>query len=180
MEFIKRHPKIIILAGKAGSGKSKVASIIGDYYSSRGIKCISVAYASYLKEYAKNILGWDGNESSKPREFLQEFGVSLIKNNIDSFFLINRVKQDILVYSYFYDVIVVTDARFIDEIEEVKMISNNVVVINIVRGESSLTLKQKNHITETALDDYHEYDYIIENEDLEDLKCEVKKILEVI
>lgn len=180
MEFIKKNSKIIILSGKAFSGKNKVASLIKAYYDSINIKSISIAYASYLKEYAKNILGWDGNEDSKPRDFLQEFGVSLIKEKIDNNFLINRIKQDILVYSYFYDVIVITDARFVDEIECIKALPFDVTVINIVRDDSSLTLKQKSHITEVALDDYHDYDYIVSNNDLESLNNSIRKILEVI
>ena len=64
--------KIIILSGKAQSGKNKVASIIENNLKDK--KVITISYASYLKEYAKNILKWDGNESTKPRTFLQEIG----------------------------------------------------------------------------------------------------------
>ena len=45
MEFKLKDTKIIILSGKAGSGKSSVASIIKKYK-----KCIILSYASYIKE----------------------------------------------------------------------------------------------------------------------------------
>lgn len=49
--------KIIILTGKARSGKNQVASIIEKNLDKNAI---TISYAYYLKEYAKNILNWDG------------------------------------------------------------------------------------------------------------------------
>ena len=41
MKFEKHDVKLIILSGKAHSGKSLVADMINDYY---GNKCISIRY----------------------------------------------------------------------------------------------------------------------------------------
>ena len=79
MEFKAKDVKIIILSGKAGSGKSSVAKIINNYK-----KSITLSYASYIKEVAKNVLNWDGNEEDKPRDFLQQFGV----NKVDDLYLV--------------------------------------------------------------------------------------------
>lgn len=181
MEFVKKNPKIFVLSGKAESGKSVVASMIGDYYSLSGKRSVIVAYASYLKEFAKEITDWDGSEDTKPREFLQQVGVELIKNQINPSMLIDRVIDDIRVYSYFFDVIVVSDARFVDEINVVKNNFSNVTVIHIDGKVNSLTFEQRNHSTETGLDDYNDYDYVIENTgNLSDLKSSVESILEVL
>jgi dephospho-CoA kinase len=163
MEFINRNPKIIVLSGKAQSGKNVCASIIKDYYNSLNLKTVVVSYASYLKMYAKEVLGWDGNDNSKPRDFLQQVGVELIKNKINSNMLIDRVIDDIKVYSYFFDVIVISDARFVDEISVIKNDFSDVVVIHINGMENSLTNEQRNHSTETGLDNYNDYDFIINN-----------------
>ena len=48
MKFEKHDIKLIILSGKAHSGKSLVADMINDYY---GSKCISISYAYYIKDY---------------------------------------------------------------------------------------------------------------------------------
>ena len=177
MEFIKKNPKKYILTGKAQSGKNVVAQIIKEYYEKQNKKTVILAYAKYLKDYAKEIINWDGKEETKPRELLQQLGVELIKNKIDENLLINRIKEDIEIYSYFFDVIIISDARFISEIENIK--DKNTTVINIKGLENNLSEKQKQHITETALNNYNQYDYIIENnKTIEKLKKQINKIME--
>lgn len=171
MEFKLKNTKIIILSGKAGSGKSSVANIIKENKN-----CIILSYASYIKDIAKNVLSWDGNEEEKPRDFLQQFG-DVIKN-IDSNLLINRMIEDIKMYSYFYDLIVISDARFVNEIELIKNNFNDVYSVNIYGRDNNLTKEQQNHITETALDNYFEYDYKIKNDI--NIENSIKNILEEI
>lgn len=178
MEFINKNPKIFIVSGKASSGKDLVSNIICSKYSDKNCKKLSYAY--YLKQYVKNITEWDGSEENKPRDLLQSIGIDLIKNKIDNNFLVNRMCEDITVYSYFYDVIVITDARLLEEIEVPKDKFSNVKTIRVNRNiENSLTKEQKNHITETNLDDYQNFDYIIENDgDYNKLDINTKRILE--
>lgn len=175
MEFKKRDIKIIILSGKARSGKDTIANKMIDILNNYNKKSIKLAYASYLKMYAKNILNWDGNEEDKPREFLQQLGVELIKNNINPKMLINRIIEDIEVYSYFYDVIIISDARFKEEIEDIK-IRYNTKVIHILGDNNDLTEEQKNHSTEVSLDDYNNYDFEIDKYE-ENLDNIVRKCL---
>ena len=61
--------------------------------------------------------------------------------------------EDIKVYSYFYDVIVITDARLLDEILILKENYPNSISIRVVRNnyENNLTEEEKNHLTETDL-----------------------------
>lgn len=180
MEFNNKNPKIYILTGKAQSGKNEATKIIKKCYEHKNKKTIEIAYASYLKQYIKNITNWDGNEETKPRELLQQIGVELIKNQIKENMLIERIVDDIKVYSYFFDVIILSDARFKEEIETIKNKFNNVTVIKIIGKENKLTELQKNHITETALDNYDKYDYIIENKTTkEELENKIYKVLEV-
>lgn len=75
--------------------------------------------------------------------------------------------EDIKVYSYFYDIIIITDARLKDEIEIPKRLFNNVVTIRIdsIYYDKKMTIEQMNHITETNLDNYDKFDYIINDFD---------------
>lgn len=180
MELLERKIKIIILSGKARSGKDEVADIIYNYYNDKKVKKLSYAY--YLKQYVKNISNWDGTEDDKPRELLQTIGIDLIKNKIDNKLLINRVIEDIKVYSYFYDIIVITDARLIDEVEDIKDNFNNVITIRINRNiDNNLTSIEKSHITENGLDNYNNFDYVIDNnDDYKSLENSVNVVLEEI
>ncbi len=174
----KKQSKIIIISGKAESGKNKIADIIENEFVNKNKKVIQISYAYYLKHFAKKIIGWDGDEKTKPRDFLQQIGVELIKNKINNRFLIDRVLDDIKIYTYFFDIIILTDARFKEEIEDIKKLYDDAIVINIYKDSNNLTSEQKKHITETALDNYDKYDYKINNNgSLEELKQRVKKIL---
>ncbi len=178
MEFQKRNVKLFVLSGKAKSGKNEVAKMIQEYYKDK--KCISISYAHYLKDYAKRIIGWDGREESKPRDFLQGLGIDLIKNQINDSFLVHRVREDILVFSYFYDVIIITDARLKEEILMPKREFGDVTIIRVERDafDNGLTDLQANHLTEIDLDDFNDYDYVIQNNGKkEDLEKEVWKVL---
>ena len=99
-------------------------------------------------------------------------------NKIDSNLLIRRLIEDIKVFSYFNDIIIITDARLIDEIEKIKEEFNNVTTIRVNRNnDNELTVKQKEHLTEIGLDNYNNFDYIIENNDYNTLKSDVYKII---
>lgn len=79
MELRTEEAKIIILSGKARSGKDTSMEIIKKKYESLGKKVICLFYASYIKEYAKRISDWDGNDETKPRTLLQVLGTDIIR-----------------------------------------------------------------------------------------------------
>ena len=179
MEFKKKDIKVFIISGKARSGKGTVAKIIEDYYKEK--KCITISFAYYLKDYVKRITGWDGSENTKPRELLQQLGIEFIKNKIDSKLLINRILQDIEVFSYFYDIIIISDARLVDEVASIKNVYSDSISIRVNRNEdNNLTLSEKNHITETGLNDYNNFDYIIDNTNYNKLMNDVENILRMV
>lgn len=179
MEFKKKDIKVFIISGKARSGKGTVAKIIEDYYKEK--KCITISFAYYLKDYVKRITGWDGSENTKPRELLQQLGIELIKNKIDNKLLINRILQDIEVFSYFYDIIIISDARLVDEVASIKNVYSDSISIRVNRNEdNNLTLSEKNHITETGLNDYNNFDYIIDNTNYNKLMNDVENILRMV
>lgn len=170
--------KIYIIAGKARHGKDTTALAIKKAYKDK--KLINLSYGSYIKMYAQNISDWDGKEETKPRELLQQLGTEIIRNTIDKNFFINRICEDIKVYSHFFDVITISDARFPDEIEIPKKTFKDVITIKVIRNnfETTLNEKETKHATETALDEFNDYDYIIENDGtIEELEEKVEKLV---
>lgn len=176
MEFTYRNPKIFTISGKAGSGKNTISSIIKEFY---GDSAIEISFSYYIKDYAKRISNWDGSEDAKPRELLQQLGIELVRNKIDSKLFINRTLEDIKVLSYFYDVIIISGGRLVEEIETIKENFPNSISIGVTSNKgNNLTDSEKSHFTETALDNYNNYDYVINNNDsYEVLKNDVLNIL---
>ena len=171
--------KIYLVAGRAGSGKGEVAKIIKEYYLSKKRKPIITEYSKYLKLYANEILGWNGEEP-KPRKFLQELGVT-IKENMDMpKMLVNRMIEDIKVYSLYYDVVIISDVRFPEEIEEMKKTFKDVYSIYVVNqfGQSELSLQEQTHVTETALENYSNFDVTITNDNINVLDNRVIDFIE--
>ncbi|MBR3210230.1 MAG: hypothetical protein IKF82_08230 [Bacilli bacterium] len=156
--------RLYVIAGKARHGKDTVASALKKAYEDK--KVITLSYGSYIKNYAMNISDWDGNEDTKPRDLLQNLGTEVIRNKIDKDFFIKRICDDIRVYSYYFDVIIISDARFPDEVLTPKKLFDNVVTVKVIRPnfETSLTSKEKAHSTETALDEFDDYDFKIVND----------------
>ena len=170
--------KIYVICGKARHGKDTVALAIKKAYSDK--KVINLSYGSYIKEFARNISDWDGSDETKPRELLQHLGTEIIRNQIDKDFFIKRLCNDIRVYSYYFDVITISDARFPDEVIMPKKMFDDLIAIKVVRDnfETSLSSKEQNHSTETALDEFDDYDYVIENNgSIEELDKKVFKIV---
>ncbi|MDD3392925.1 MAG: alanine--tRNA ligase, partial [Bacilli bacterium] len=180
MELINKEPRIFIISGKARHGKDTTAQIIEKVCKEKEKKVINLAFASYIKMYAQKIFDWDGNEETKPRALLQQLGTEIIRNKIDNYLFINRIIEDIKVYSYFFDVITISDARLVEEIEEIKKHFPNVFSVNIYRTnyDTVLTGNQQKHRTEIGLDNYDNYDYkLINDGSLDDLEIKVRAML---
>lgn len=178
-----RLKKIFIVSGKARHGKDTTCAYIKEVCEKNNLKVINLSFGSYIKEYVKKITGWDGSEETKEtvRTMLQQVGTEVVRDNIDENFFVKRLMDDIKVYSYFFDIVTVSDARLENEIEIPKANFSNVISINVIRTnfESNLSLTEQKHRTETGLDNYNNYDYqIINDSTLEELKQKVENLIE--
>lgn len=167
--------KLFALAGKARSGKDYTASLIKDYYKDKKVLIYSNTY--YLKKYVSKIYGWDGNDETKPRETLQLLGKK-VKEKYPNI-LIDRMEEDIKLLSNYCDILIVTGVRLENEIKFLKKAGAILIKMERPDVENNLSKKEKQDVTETDVDKYHDYDYIVENTG-EDLKQKIEDILEVI
>lgn len=164
--------KIILLGGKANSGKDSAAEYMGEYYRSRGLDVVNIQIAYYIKMYAKEIAKWDGDNETKPRQLLQDLGTELIRKQIDEYFFIKRIIQDIDIYSRYFDIITISDGRLPEEFAAIKLAYPETVTVHLTRPNfsSRLTKDQKAHVTEALVDEI-EYDYDLVNDGtLDDLQ----------
>ena len=171
--------KIFLIAGKAGSGKHDVATLIKEHFIYDKQETIITGYSKYLKLYAEEIIGWDRNENEKPRKFLQDLGVQIRTELGMPDFFTDRMLDDIRVYEQFAGVVVIDDVRLPGEIEKIKEVYDDVTSILVINqfGDSKLTVEEQVHPTETALENYDKFDYTIINTDQNKLREDVFKIL---
>jgi hypothetical protein len=169
--------KIILISGKAESGKDSTAILLKQSLEASGKKVLIVHYADYLKFICRQYYNWDGNKDEKGRHILQYIGTDVIRKRKPSFW-VEIVIMLLSVLNLDYDFAIIPDCRFLDEISLMKK-EYDTVAVNVVRLNytNSLTPEQKIHPSETALDEFT-FDYVLESEDgLDNLEKSVEKFI---
>mgnify|MGYP003299296649 CR=1 FL=1 len=172
--------KIYIIGGKAKSGKNTFGKFLREELKEYGYHPCVMHITEPLYSYARNYFEYDEQTDKKPREFLQKMGTEIIKEKLNKkYFLLDRLSEDIEILSNFFDVFIITDARLKIEFEELKNRYEDVVAIKIEREnyDDELTNEEKEHITETEIDTYNDFDYKIKNSSILTLKEEAKNIV---
>lgn len=172
---------IIGISGKIGSGKDTVGNIISvwgkdpwnikkfaDALKETASILTGIPRADFEKEEVKNSnLGKEW--SMTVRELLQKLGTEAIRNNVHENAWVNALMSG---YNESYCYWVVTDVRFPNEADAIRERGGILIRLNRNTGKSS------NHPSETALDDYPHFDYVIDNNGtIGDLTDRVRSIL---
>lgn|SRR5574344_1203604 len=181
--------KIILISGKAENGKTFSANYIKEKLENDGYKVVITRYAQYLKLIASQYCGWNGKKDEAGRSLLQNLGTDIIRIKYHKpLFHVARVCEDIELTQDYYDYVIIDDVRYLNEITyPISIFGNKIVTIRVNRFEkdmktpynSSLTDDQKNHISETSLDDYC-FNFVINSYSVEDKKRELDKIIKEI
>lgn len=171
--------EIFLISGKARHGKDTIAQMILEETNG-----VVIPFAKTIKQYAKDYMGWDGTEETKPREFLQVIGTEVIREELnDPDFHARRVCEDIDVLKRFFDTFVIPDCRYPNELEYVKNhfyeTGDAIVSIRVDRPnfDNGLTEEQKNHKSEISMDRYTDFDFNFVNNGLDNLKEQVLDML---
>ena len=180
---------IISISGKIGSGKDTIADIIMQYtpYHRWQVK----KFAGKLKDIAEILTGvpkinFEDQEFKQQdmgpewgmtyRDLLQKLGTEAMRSGLHKNVWVNalfadfNIDEDEQIHYW-----IITDSRFPNELAAVK--KHNGITIKVIR-DSGNTIGIT-HTSETALDNYTEWDYVIDNNGtLEELKTQVLSILE--
>ena len=154
--------KLYLICGKAGVGKDTFGAILKNEYEKRKKKVCLLKITAPLYFYAREYFGWDGKEENKPRTFLQNMGIEIIKKKLDMpFFLVDRLKDDIKILSDYFDVGIITDGRLKEELDQLRKSYPYMKIIHLSRKDcaDTLSVEEKKHITERDLDQGYSYDY---------------------
>jgi dephospho-CoA kinase len=164
--------KVILISGKARSGKDTFAQMLQSIMVLDNQKPILLHYADILKYFCKQYLGWNGEKDEAGRTLLQYFGTDVVRNNHQDCW-VNIIKELVNGIHTEYDYVLIPDTRFPNECDW-RDTGFDFDTIRITREDlngEDLTGTQQVHSSETALDDYI-FDFIIPNngtlQDLED------------
>lgn len=184
--------KIIMISGKAGSGKDTIANFFKDELIASNKRVLVMHFADLVKYYATQYFNWDGEKNEAGRNLLQEIGTTVMRGRYPEYWaeIIGKFIDAYTIPEHsFFDYILIPDWRFINEYEVVydyaAIQNNETITIRIERYDDAglkwknpnMTSDQLNHISECELDNFA-FNWIIENRGtLEDLKNSVNEIL---
>ena len=156
--------KIILISGKAQSGKDTTAGILHKALVRDGNSVLVTHYADLLKYICKSYFDWDGNKDEKGRKMLQYVGTDVIRKQ-DPTMWVDFVSKILRYFHDNWDYVIIPDCRFPDEIATMINDGFDTVHLRVVREnfKSPLTEEQQMHPSETALDNV-EADYYIAND----------------
>lgn len=172
--------KLYLICGKARAGKDTFAKLIKQEEEKDNNKVCILKLTAPLYSWAEDYFNYDKEKNEKPRELLQALGYDILQLKLKKKdFLLDYLITTIEVLDNYYDIGLITDGRLVHEIEVLKEKYPNIKTILLTnKQDNKLTNKEKNHQTEIDLDDYKDFDYIVENKDMESLKLEALKIVE--
>ena len=176
----------IIISGKAGSGKDKTAQFMKEELEKHGKRVLVIHYGDAVKWVLRDFFNWDGQKDAVGRTLLQRIGTDVVRAKFPNFWtgIVVGLLESFEPYSDF-DIALVPDARFPNEVDIALQNLKNCITVRIERKNpdgtdwvnENLTEEQRNHPSETSLDHYA-FDYIIRNEEgLDTLEESARTIL---
>lgn len=152
--------KIIMISGKAESGKDFIAQKVKKYLEQRNHSVLTIHFGDKLKFICEKYFNWDGKKDEKGRTLLQTVGTNKIRS-LDKDYFVNDVLGILKLYNNNWDYVLIPDLRFINEY---KLINNEFKTTTIRKSRnkiSSLTELQKNNQSEIEMDNFN-FDYYID------------------
>ena len=179
---MKENLTIFLISGKARHGKTTSANMIKDYFKLHDEDSVVTSYGKYIKMFAKELTDWDGFSEPKPIELLQNLRTGIIREKLGkNEFFVKRIDEDLDVYNEFVKAVMLDDVRLPIEMDYFKEKYDNIITMHINRPnfEDDLSVKARQHRTETALDNYKGFDYMIENDGtLDDLRAKLYDLMD--
>lgn len=170
--------KVITISGHAQHGKDTTALYMKEILESERKRVIITHYADVLKYICQAFLGWDGVKDTYGRYLLQRAGTDIIRKQSPDFFAEFLVQVLGFFSDDLWDYVLIPDARFENELIFPAERFPTAHVLVIRDGfDSQLSTEQKNHKSETALDDY-KFEYVLHNDgSLKDLQSATETLL---
>jgi hypothetical protein len=155
---------VILVSGRAGVGKSTVASAMHKHLQDNGYKSRIDHFAKTIKDIAWDMFSWDGQKDDKGRVLLQKLGAVGREYNQDVWanWLYNRYIIDPVEFLIVDDWRFPNEKAFLEGKVGVKIVT---VRVNAPSREILLGTLEYNDVSEISLpEDFYAYDYTIQNQ----------------
>lgn len=155
--------KVLCISAKAQHGKDTAAGLIRDYLETSGSRVLIIHYADLVKFVCTKFFGWDGQKDEKGRTLLQYIGTDVISSKQPAYW-VDFVISILKFFENEWDYVLIPDCRYPIEVTRMKEeFETTILRIERPNFESGLTEKQKQHVSEISMDEYH-FDSIIYND----------------
>ena len=161
--------RIYMLHARAQSGKDTCAAIMKEEYEKRGERVIVIAFADYVRWALDKYYGVKDYKTPEGRTLIQHFATDLVRKNDPTFW--GRTVGDLLrAIEHDFTYAIIPDWRFENELTSMlsRFTNQQIVKVLIERPNNELTDNmtevQRNHSSETELDNFKNFDYNIINE----------------
>lgn len=155
--------KLVLISGKAGSGKDTVGNMLYNQLLQLGYNSKILHFADDVKKIAIKEYSWNEKKDDKGRKLLQDIGDA--GRNYDPYIWVNKVYSQLNNPENMDSIVIVPDTRYINEIDYVNIYNLNseipIEAITVrVRGNHGKSLNEikskslQNHSSETELDIY--------------------------
>lgn len=154
--------KVILISGKAGSGKDTAAQMLRHIYEDCGKRVLVAHFADLVKYIARTYFGWDGRKDEAGRALLQRVGTDEIRQAEPNFWC-GFLTKLLSIYRDRWDCVIIPDARFKNEVSDETWTGFDTVHLRIERSNNPNALHgaAAEHISETDLDDEEPDCYIL-------------------
>lgn len=165
--------KVVCISGKARSGKDTVGKLLENSLEDMGESVLVTHYADLVKYICKTFFGWNGEKDDAGRKLLQYVGTDVVRTEKPDFW-VGFVLDIITLFKDEWDFVIIPDTRFPNEISVLQESGLDVTSIRVERPnfDNSLPEEQKEHPSETSLDNY-QFDIVINNSGTEEDLSEI-------
>lgn len=170
--------KVITISGHARNGKDTVANFLNNQLKNNGYKTLITHYADLVKYVCEKFFNWNGLKDEHGRTLLQYVGTDVVRNKNPDYW-VGFIVSILEMFDGYWDFVIIPDTRFVNEIKVLKEKGFDVIHLRVVRPnfDNGLTKEQKNHPSETSLDNVTPDYTIINDGGSDELKEKVEMFL---
>lgn len=174
----KPRTKVVCISGHARAGKDTSAALMKKRLEAQGYKVLVMHNADLLKYMCQSLFDWDGQKDEAGRYLLQYVGTDVVRKREPDFW-VDFIIKTLSMFPNTWDYVLIPDVRFPNEIDRLKKAGFDVTHIRIERScENGLTEKQREHPSETALDNTHPDVVIVNDGSIEEMNQRIGEIFQ--